>query len=56
MPLLASLIEKGHDGFLRGVYPINSGHLIVSPGCGPWPALPLRYFDPAQILLITLRW
>lgn len=55
MPILSTLIRDGHAGYLRGVYPINNGHLIVSPGCGPWPALPLRYFDPAQILLIILR-
>ena len=55
MPVLASLIEQGHGGYLRGVYPLEGGHLVVSPGCGPWPALPLRYFDPAEILVITLR-
>ena len=55
MPILASMIEKGHGGYLRGVYPVGEGHLVVSPGCGPWPALPLRYFDPAEILVITLR-
>ena len=55
MPILSTLIRDGHAGYLRGVYPINNGHLVVSPGCGPWPALPLRYFDPAQILLIILR-
>lgn len=55
MPILSKLIRDGHAGYLRGVYSINNGHLIVSPGCGPWPALPLRYFNPAQILLIILR-
>jgi len=57
MPILAPLVRNSHGGFLRGVYPIGNGHLVVSAGCGPWPALPLRYFDPAEILLITLtRW
>ena len=55
MPILSIIIRNDHDGYLRGIYPINNGHLIVSSGCGPWPALPLRYFDPAQILLIILR-
>jgi len=55
MPILASMIQKCHAGFLRGVYPRGDGNVIVSPGCGPWPALPLRYFDPAQILLVVLR-
>jgi len=54
MPILASIVRDSHAGFLRGVYRVGEGRLVVSPGCGPWPALPLRYFDPAQILLITL--
>lgn len=55
MPLLDSFVERRHDGFLRGVYEIGEGHLVISPGCGPWPALPIRYFDPARILAVTLR-
>lgn len=55
MPGLFERIEKSHGGFLRGIYRVGGGHLIVSPGCGPWPGLPLRYCDPSEILLIVLR-
>ena len=55
MPGLWHLTAESNRGFLRGVYPFVSGRLVVSSGCGPWPAFPFRYFTPSEIVLIRLE-
>ena len=55
MPGLWHLTAECNRGFLRGDYSLGHGHLIVSSGCGPWPAFPFRYFTPSEIVLIRLE-
>lgn len=54
MPGLWHLTAECNRGFLRDNYPLGHGHLVVSSGCGPWPAFPFRYFTPSEIVLIRL--
>lgn len=54
MPGLWHLTAGCNRGFLRGNYSFGRGHLIVSSGCGPWPAFPFRYFTPSEIVLVRL--
>lgn len=55
MPGLALAVKRYSDGFLRGVYRFGNGVLFVSTGCGQTADLPLRFFTPSEITLITLR-
>lgn len=54
MPGLWHLTAGCNRGFLRGNYSFGRGHLVVSSGCGPWPAFPFRYFTPSEIVLVRL--
>lgn len=57
MPVLASLVARCNDGFLRGAYPMarEGAWLYVSPGSGQWAGFPVRFLDPSEITLVTLR-
>lgn len=55
MPILSLLVGRANDGFVRGAYWIGNSALYVNPGCGQWAGFPMRFFDPAEIAVITLR-
>lgn len=55
MPLLKGLTADVNGGFLTGVHSVGKGRLVVSSGCGPWPAFPFRYLTPSEIVLVVLR-
>lgn len=55
MPGMAYLVAKHNGGFVRGLYPLEDGYLHVSPGTGQWAGFPIRFFNDAEITLITLR-
>lgn len=55
MPVLSWLVGRSNAGFVRGVYRIGRSVLYVNPGCGQWSGFPMRFFDPSEIALITLR-
>lgn len=54
-PVFRRLIARFNGGFTRGLYPIGKGYLYVSPGCGQWAGFPMRFFNPSEITLVTLR-
>lgn len=57
MPILSWLVAWHNAGYVRGKYELSGpNHLLyVSPGAGQWAGFPVRFFDPAEITLITLR-
>ncbi len=55
MPGMAYLVARHNGGFVRGLYPLEGGYLHVSPGTGQWAGFPIRFFNDAEITLITLR-
>lgn len=55
MPGLASLVRYLHGGFVRGPYRLGDSVLYVSPGCGQNASFLMRFFDPTEVALITLR-
>lgn len=55
MPGLDLIIRRYNDNFVRGLYTIDNSYLYVSSGCGIWGGFPLRFFNPAEITLFTLR-
>jgi len=55
MPGLGHFVRKGNGGYLGGVYEIGDSRLCVSRGAGQWAGFQLRLFDPAEIVVITLR-
>ena len=54
-PLVDRLVQAKNAGFVRGLYRIDRSALYVSPGCGQWVGFPMRFCNPAEITLITLR-
>lgn len=54
-PGFRSIIERFNGGFSRGAYRFGKSVLYVSPGCGQWAGFPMRFFNPSEIVLITLR-
>lgn len=50
-PVVASM----NDGFVLGTYDFGSSYLYVCPGCGQWEGFPMRFFNEAEITVITLR-
>lgn len=54
-PLVSLLVSRHNGGFVRGLYPVGKGVLYVSPGTGQWAGFPMRFFNPSEITLITLR-
>lgn len=55
MPGLMPIVSIHNEGFLHGLYEIGDGKLYVHPGSGQWAGFQLRYFDPAEIVVITLQ-
>lgn len=55
MPMLMPIVRAHNQGFLSGLYELGGGKLYVHPGAGQWAGFQLRYFDPAEIVVITLR-
>lgn len=55
MPVLSWIVGCSNAGFVRGAYRIGESVLYVNPGCGQWAGFPMRFFDPSEIALITLR-
>lgn len=55
MPLVSLAVKFGNGGYVRGVYPVGDSRLYVNSGCGQWAGFPMRFFDPAEIAVITLR-
>ena len=54
-PLIDRVVAAKNRGYVRGVYEMDGRTLVVSPGCGQWVGFPMRFFNPAEITLITLR-
>ena len=54
-PLIFRVVSRYNRGYVRGIYRIGSMKLCVSPGCGQWVGFPIRFFNPAEITVITLR-
>lgn len=54
-PLVDRLVANRNRGFVRGLYRDGGMALYVSPGCGQWVGFPMRFFNPSEITLITLR-
>ena len=54
-PLFQPLIGLFNNGYTRGLYRLGDAALYVSPGCGQWGGFPMRFFNPSEITLITLR-
>lgn len=55
MPVLMPIVRAHNHGFLQGLYELGDGRLYVHAGSGQWAGFQLRYFDPAEIVVITLR-
>lgn len=55
MPGLWRLTAASNQNLLQGLYPFASSRLVVSAGCGPWPAFPFRYFTPSEVVIIRLE-
>lgn len=54
-PFINRVVARANRGYVRGVYRMDGKALHVSPGCGQWVGFPMRFFNPAQITLLTLR-
>jgi predicted MPP superfamily phosphohydrolase len=56
MPGLSWIVARCNKGFVRGVYELSPGQrLAVSPGSGQWAGFPVRFFNPAEITVFTLK-
>ena len=53
-PFVRKLVRRHNGGFDRGLYRFGGSVLHVSPGCGQWAGFPMRFFNPAEITVITL--
>jgi len=54
LPFLKRRIGRKHGNRLCGVYRVGAGAVCVSAGCGPWGGMPLRFFTPLEIGVVTL--
>jgi len=54
-PLVGRVVARANAGFLRGLYRDGASCLYVSPGAGLWAGFPLRFFDPSEITVFTLK-
>lgn len=54
-PVLREIVGLGNGGFSRGLYSIGRAYLHVSPGAGQWIGCALRFCNPPEITLLTLR-
>lgn len=55
MPVISSIISRSCDGFIRGLYGFGGKRLYVSPGCGQCAWLPVRYLNPPEVTVFTLK-
>ena len=55
MPGFAEIVRRHNGGFVRGLYEFPHGKLYVNAGCGQWPGFPIRFCNPSEVTLITLR-
>lgn len=55
MPLMTRLVARYNDGMVRSWYDFGTGRVYVSPGAGQWAGFPMRFFDPVEMAVITLR-
>ena len=54
-PGLARIMASHYGGYVRGLYRRGDAAVYVNPACGQWRGFPLRYFNPQELTLITLR-
>jgi len=60
-PLMSWLVAKYNRGLVRGLYTFQTpqtsqtSFLYVSPGVGQWAGFPLRFFNPTEITVFTLK-
>ena len=54
-PGVGRLLSKHYGGFVRGTYRYGGGVLYVNPACGQWRGFPLRFLNPQELTLVTLR-
>ena len=54
-PLIDRVVARLNKGFVRGLYREGDSALYVNPGVGLWAGFPLRFFDPAELTVFTLR-
>ena len=55
MPGMATIVKRLNGGFLRGLYREGDSYLHVTTGCGQGSSFLMRFFDPTEIVVITLR-
>ncbi len=55
-PGMRALVRAYNHGWVRGLYCRADGaQLYVSPGAGQWAGFPIRFFNPPEITVFTLR-
>lgn len=54
-PGLDRVIAKMNGGYVHDVYRDGDAALCVSRGAGLWVGFPLRFLNPAQVVVLTLR-
>lgn len=54
-PFARDYVASYNNGFVRGLYPFGRAYLYVSPGSGQWGGFPMRFFNPSEVGLFTLR-
>ena len=55
-PGFSRLVASYYGGFVRGEYRFGGDAVLyVNPACGQWRGFPLRFFNPQEITLVTLR-
>ncbi len=52
---LSSLVARGNNGFVSGLYKVGGMYLYVNNGTGLWPGFALRLGKPAELTRLTLR-
>lgn len=55
MPGISMVVAAYNGKFVKGLYEFRSGKLFVTPGAGQWAGFPIRFFNPCELSLITLR-
>ena len=55
MPLMDLLVARFNDSMVRGWYDFGRGRAYVSTGSGQWAGFPIRFFNPVEMAVITLR-
>lgn len=55
MPVVSWLVAGVNHGFIRGVHDFGGRKLCLSNGVGQTAAIPLRFFTPAEVVVVTLR-